>query len=148
MDIKSLGARIKQVRENRRLTQQQLSEKSGIDQGHISRIERGEKGLAIEKLAAIARALGCSVAELTASVAEPSAEYGQQLEPRAAILANYEAPPGLRDLASDKALADALQITPDEWRRLAAVSLPSHVGKEGYMQLLITLRSIVSSMGQ
>ena len=53
-------------------------------------------------------------------------------------------PQGIRDLASDRALTETLAITPDEWRRLAAVSqaLPPTVDKAGYVALLYTLRAI------
>ena len=39
--IKSVGKRIQECRQNAGLTQEQLSEKSGISQKHISRIEQG-----------------------------------------------------------------------------------------------------------
>lgn len=99
----------------------------------------------VETLRDIAIVLGRSLDELTASgIAAPASEYAVVADPRAAILSNYEAPPGLRDLAMDNALIEALQIAPEEWARLAAVPLPRDVSKQGYMQLLVTLRAIVS----
>ncbi|WP_054773314.1 helix-turn-helix domain-containing protein [Methylogaea oryzae] len=64
MDMKTLGERIKRAREERRLTQKQLGEMVGIDQAHISRLERGEKGMAIDSLAAIAKALHVSLSDI------------------------------------------------------------------------------------
>lgn len=62
MDI---GDIIRQKRKALRLTQVELSQRSGIDQGHISRIESGESvNVTLGNLRAIAKALGCSVTDL------------------------------------------------------------------------------------
>jgi len=45
-------------------------------------------------------------------------------------------------LAADTAVTESLGITPAEWLQLASVNLPRTVTKEGYLQLLITLRAI------
>jgi len=62
MDI---GDIIRQKRKALRLTQVELSQRSGIDQGHISRIECGEiVNVTLGNMRAIAKALGCSVTDL------------------------------------------------------------------------------------
>jgi hypothetical protein len=68
--------------------------------------------------------------------------------PARAILADQNAPHGLRTLAGDKALADALNITPEEWKALRSIKLPESVTKDGYVQLLITIRAIGGSTGR
>lgn len=53
-------------------------------------------------------------------------------------------PKGLRDLAGDDSLIKAMRITAHELRTLASIDLPATVSKDGYVQLLMTLRSISS----
>jgi hypothetical protein len=72
---------------------------------------------------------------------EESSDYEATGE-RASIISNYNAPHGLRELASDTELAIALKINNDEWKTLGTINLPPAISKNGYVQLLITLRSI------
>lgn len=146
--IQHFGPRLRAFRNAKGLSQGELSKATGIDQAYISRMENGAVEGSTTQLAALARALSVTVSDILGDkIAEPGPDYRppQGLDPRAAILSNYEAPPGLRDLATDQALIDALKITADEWARLAAVPLPKDVSKQGYMQLLVTLRAIVSA---
>ncbi len=48
---------IKAVRKEKGITQQRLSEVSGIDQSSISRMENGKQGISISNLYLIAKAL-------------------------------------------------------------------------------------------
>jgi len=59
-----LGARIKELRKARRLTQEQLSEKINIDPKHLSRIEVGKSYPSLDTLERIARELGVEIKEL------------------------------------------------------------------------------------
>lgn len=52
-----LGARIKELRKDRRLSQEQLAELIGVEPRHISRIEVGENSPTVERLEKIAQAL-------------------------------------------------------------------------------------------
>lgn len=67
-----LGAALKRRRVARQLTQVQLSERMGIDQANITRIERGKQGFDSETLFRIAKELGCSLADLFAEVEQTS----------------------------------------------------------------------------
>ena len=53
MDLKAIGQRIKQAREAKGLTQDQLAEKAGLSASHISVIERGIKTPRLETLVEI-----------------------------------------------------------------------------------------------
>ena len=53
MDQKAIGQRIKQIREAKCLTQEQLAEKVGLSASHISVIERGIKPPRLETLVEI-----------------------------------------------------------------------------------------------
>jgi len=59
-----LGQRIRELRKTRGLSQDQLSEKIGIDSKHLSRIELGKSFPYMETLEAIAAALGVEIKDL------------------------------------------------------------------------------------
>ena len=58
MNLKAVGIRIKEAREAKHLTQQQLAEIVGLSSTHISVIERGVKAPKLETFVEIANALG------------------------------------------------------------------------------------------
>ncbi len=65
VDIKArLGARIKELRKSKNITQEELVEVIGSDTNNLSRIENGKKFLSAEKLSKIANALNVDVKEL------------------------------------------------------------------------------------
>ena len=68
MDYKSIGYRIKIAREQKHLTQEQLSEIIDISPMHMSVIERGVKGNSLATLVKIANALEVSTDELLQDV--------------------------------------------------------------------------------
>jgi DNA-binding XRE family transcriptional regulator len=53
-----IAYQLKQLRQQKQLTQQQLAEKAGIDVTQISKIEKGTRNLTIETIARIVHALG------------------------------------------------------------------------------------------
>lgn len=55
---------IRYIRKRLNMTQEQLSERTGISQTNMSRYESGERKLTLENAAKIANALGCTVDEL------------------------------------------------------------------------------------
>jgi transcriptional regulator with XRE-family HTH domain len=59
--LKQLSLALMQARQARKLTQAELSDKTGIDQAHISRIEQGKKNITIISLIDLARVLGLEV---------------------------------------------------------------------------------------
>lgn len=61
VDYKALGARIKEVRLNRGLTQDNLAEMVGCNTSHISNIENSYTKLSLNVLLAIANSLNTSV---------------------------------------------------------------------------------------
>lgn len=64
-DIKAqLGARIKELRKSKNITQEELVEVIGSDTNNLSRIENGKKFMSAEKLAKIANALNVDIKEL------------------------------------------------------------------------------------
>lgn len=57
-----IGQRITDIRKEKGMTQVQLSERCGLSQVHISRIEAGKYDIRLDTLAAIAKALGRRIA--------------------------------------------------------------------------------------
>ena len=65
MDKKSLlGARIKQIRKSRRLSQEVLAERAGISAQYVSNIERGRENPTLDLLFRLADALKVSLADM------------------------------------------------------------------------------------
>ncbi len=64
-DIRSaLGRAVRELRTERRLTQEQLADQAGIHAHYISDIEQGKRNVAIVNLTYLAEAFGLSAAEL------------------------------------------------------------------------------------
>ena len=139
----AIGARIRTARQAADLSQAELGKRVGLDQAYISRLENGTAEGTPAQLLEISRVLGVPVSQLLGDTLreERAREYAPD-HPARAILADHDAPQGLRDLASDKALADTFRITPDEWESLRSVKLPEQVSKDGYIQVLMTIRAV------
>ena len=61
---KLLAMRLKRLREERGLTQEQLAKRSGMSHGYLARLEIGMHDPSLSTLAKLARALRVAVAEL------------------------------------------------------------------------------------
>ena len=68
--LRSLGARVRECRAARRLTQADLGERCGLHRTFIGSVERGERNVSILNLRLIARVLRVALAELLADAAE------------------------------------------------------------------------------
>src|SRR4030042_5474626 len=69
-DLKLLGARIRQMRQMRGLSQEQLALEAGLDRSYVGGVERGERNITFGCLCRIARALKTDVAALSAGLPE------------------------------------------------------------------------------
>ena len=74
MDMKAVGLRIKEAREAKKLTQEDLAALVELSPTHISVIERGLKTVKLDKFVAIANALDVSADSLLVDVAVHSVE--------------------------------------------------------------------------
>lgn len=61
---KKLGKRVRKVREELGLSQEELGFKSGLHRTYISDIERGTKNPTVVTIDTLAKALGVSISEL------------------------------------------------------------------------------------
>jgi XRE family aerobic/anaerobic benzoate catabolism transcriptional regulator len=59
-----VGARVKQLRQARRLTQEQLAERAGLSYKFIGEVERGRGNPTLTTLAALSEALGVGLVDL------------------------------------------------------------------------------------
>lgn len=61
-----LGARLRQLRKARKISQEAVALTSGLDRSYLGRIERGEVNVSLVNIHRIAEALGAGVGELFA----------------------------------------------------------------------------------
>jgi len=66
----ALAAQLRAVRRRRRLTQQALAERAGMDRSYLSGIERGKHNVPLDTLCRLAWALSMDVRDLVAAPAE------------------------------------------------------------------------------
>jgi DNA-binding XRE family transcriptional regulator len=62
--LKELGARIRLIRRELHLSQEECAERCHIDRAHISRLERGRPNTTVLHLAKLAQGLGVEMADL------------------------------------------------------------------------------------
>lgn len=65
----AFGRRVRQLRTERALSQEELAELAGVHRNYIGGVERGERNIALINIHGIAKALGVSPAELFESPA-------------------------------------------------------------------------------
>ncbi|HID0815732.1 TPA: helix-turn-helix domain-containing protein [Clostridium botulinum] len=61
---KKLGIRLRELRESKRWTQEELALRAEISTSHMGRLERGERGVTLDSLEKVTKALGISFEEL------------------------------------------------------------------------------------
>lgn len=61
---KGIGSAIREVREDRAMSQEKLAEESGLHRTYISSVELGRRNISIDNIYKIASALGVSMTEL------------------------------------------------------------------------------------
>lgn len=124
-----MGHRIRQLRQERGWTLEQLSEKSGVDIGTISALEMRDSKRSIYT-AALAEAIGVDVAELMASATAPSGAKPGKYKPAGKTVDLKAREPS----ALPWPIAD---ISPREW----ALLTPDDVAEvRGFVKALIARR--------
>jgi len=65
VDIKKkFGQKLREIRKQKKLSQEELSFKAGLHRTYISDIERGSRNVSLENIEKIAKALGISTKDL------------------------------------------------------------------------------------
>ena len=62
--IEEFGKRIRQLRTERNLSQEQLAELTGFHRTYIGMVERGERNISLSNIGVFAKTFGVSVSEL------------------------------------------------------------------------------------
>jgi len=62
--IEEFGKRIRQLRTERNLSQEELSFQTGFHRTYIGMVERGERNISLSNIGVFAKAFGMSVSEL------------------------------------------------------------------------------------
>ena len=62
--LEKLGQRIREVRLDRSLSQEELADKSGVHRTYVGMIERGEKNITVLSLLKVSGALGIDISDL------------------------------------------------------------------------------------
>jgi transcriptional regulator with XRE-family HTH domain len=122
MDI--FPARLKAARKAKRLTQRELATLAGMDQGHISRLESGGKGVSTEFLQNLAKILGVTIAHLLGEDAREDAARYELTHTKTTLVTGHDTPEGLRELSTDTSLVDALKLSEAEWAALKTIESP------------------------
>ncbi len=63
--IKEFGRRIRQLRTERSLSQEELSFQTGFHRTYIGMVERGERNISLSNIGVFAKIFGMSMSELT-----------------------------------------------------------------------------------
>lgn len=66
--LQRFGARVREVRKAKGLSQEALADLCGLDRTYISGIERGKRNVALRNVEVIAKSLGLSISELMRSL--------------------------------------------------------------------------------
>lgn len=77
--IKDLGVALKERRKERKLTQETLSDMTGISKRHIAKIENGISNASFEIVSILAKCLDISIDQIIFSDLEETEEYVKQL---------------------------------------------------------------------
>jgi transcriptional regulator with XRE-family HTH domain len=97
-----VGARVKQLRQARRLTQEQLAERAGLSYKFVGEVERGRGNPTLTTLASLSEALGVQLVDLLGlDVDRPRLSPRQATQVRDALqsletLVEWAAPPDPR----------------------------------------------------
>lgn len=62
--LKNLGSRIRRMRTEKSISQEELADRAGVHRTYVGMIERGEKNITVLSAEKIAAALGVSISEL------------------------------------------------------------------------------------
>ncbi|MCE0732472.1 helix-turn-helix domain-containing protein [Halomonas sp. G15] len=137
-----VSARLRAARLQKGLHQKELAEALDMDQGNLSRVEKGNRSLTGEQLRRAAKVLEVSTDYLLGTEPDGSNWKHEPLGEQARLATDSSTPPGLRELALDGNLVRVLMITEQEWHALSSILLPGEVDRDGYVQLLFTIRAV------
>lgn len=66
--LKRLGQKVRKLRQEKGLSQEDFAHSADIDRSYIGQIERGERNIAFYNILKIAQALGVKISDLTEGI--------------------------------------------------------------------------------
>lgn len=140
-DRKILATRIRQLREQLGLSQQELADQSGLSRVHISGLERGVSSPAVESLIKIAKVLQVTVSELLKDIeitenTTVESEQSKQIYPE------------LQALLNDPEAMMLYNITPQEVALLKSIRFQNRnyePSRQFFLDALVEIRRKKSS---
>src|SRR6266705_5610192 len=109
MDAKSvIGRFVRNLREQKRLTLEQLAARTDITYQYLSGVENGRENFSIEVLEALGKSLGCPLPQLVAGAYAPAADAAGVMARKECFRPQAPLPPGMK-LAHLEAAMNATQ---------------------------------------
>lgn len=68
--VRAFGLRVRELREDRGLSQEDLADAAALHRTHVSLVERGRRSVRLDTIEQLARALGVQPAELMPTIEE------------------------------------------------------------------------------
>jgi len=124
----SVGDRIREIREARKLTQDQLAEQSGISKGFLSDVENNKRNVSSDNLLRVANVLGASldyllrgassdpVARVSVTIPPELAEAAEKLD--LSYTQTVELLDAHRSVIARRSNKQAKQFTAEDWENL------------------------------
>lgn len=134
----SLGPRVRELRKERRLTQENLAVVLGISQGHLSQLERGNTSFLAEQLITILKHFNVSLDDIAPEKASAGSQIQNALARQgAAHLAESENILPSDRLKTALAVIREALVSADSARQIAAVAtvLVNHAGQINFNRL-------------
>ena len=107
-----VGSRIRELRKGRRLTQTELSEKIGVAQSDLSRMEQGEYKVGLDTLFKILQVFDLKMGEFFGETAEPDAAAARELVADFEVLSS-DAQREVRDFVRFKKMQQEQETAPE-----------------------------------
>jgi transcriptional regulator with XRE-family HTH domain len=121
-----LAAHLQEHRESRGLTQQELSERSGVPRPTLAHLESGQGNPTLSVLIKVAAALGVGIEALVSAV-----------KPRVRIIPRSEVPAEARPGAELRALGTELGLGFERWEIARGARLERSSGRNGERRVLV-----------
>lgn len=136
----SIGPRVRQLRKERRWTQENLAVVLGISQGHLSQLERGNNSFSAEQLISILKNFNVSLDDIVPTEASAGSQIQKALSRQGAaqLAENENILPSVKLKTALAAIREAL-VSADSARQVAAVApvLVNHAGQLNFNRLRI-----------
>ncbi len=133
----NVGANIRRIRQDARLSQEELAEAAGINRTYLSQLENGHSSPTLDILERIARALDVPISALI--VDSRAAHEPQPLYETGSDEVTY---PGLREFLEDERTRLLMNPTPDEIALLKSIRFLNRFSpsKDLFIEVLLDYR--------